>query len=211
MDFVELARTRYTTKHYSGKAIPCETMEKLFEVLRLAPSSVNSQPWVYFHARTAEQKEKLLPAILDFNRERVTLASDVIVFAIRDAYDEAMFKRVLDKEIADGRYADETKVEGLDAGRRHFVGLHSETPESLHAWEQAQSYIATCRRGKLRHRLDRARRARLRRTRPHPRHEVAGSQGRCGRESRVPRRKRLECDASEVPSGALRHCSRGVN
>ena len=103
MDFVELARTRYTTKHYSGKAIPCETMEKLFEVLRLAPSSVNSQPWVYFHARTAEQKEKLLPAILDFNRERVTLASDVIVFAIRDAYDEAMFKRVLDKEIADGR------------------------------------------------------------------------------------------------------------
>lgn len=142
MDFVELARTRYTTKHYSGKAIPCETMEKLFELLRLAPSSVNSQPWVYFHARTAEQKEKLLPAILDFNRERVTLASDVIVFAIRDAYDEAMFKRVLDKEIADGRYADETKVEGLDAGRRHFVGLHSETPESLHAWEQAQSYIA---------------------------------------------------------------------
>lgn len=123
MDFVELARTRYTTKHYNGKAIPRETMEKLFEVLRLAPSSVNSQPWVYFHARTAEQKEKLLPAILDFNRERVTLASDVIVFAIRDAYDE-------------------TKVEGLDAGRRHFVGLHSETPETLHAWEQAQSYIA---------------------------------------------------------------------
>lgn len=37
MDFVELARTRYTTKHYSGKAIPCETMEKLFEVLRLHP------------------------------------------------------------------------------------------------------------------------------------------------------------------------------
>lgn len=89
MDFVELARTRYTTKHYNGKAIPRETMEKLFEVLRLAPSSVNSQPWVYFHARTAEQKEKLLPAILDFNRERVTLASDVIVFAIRDAYDGA--------------------------------------------------------------------------------------------------------------------------
>ncbi len=42
MDFVELARSRYTTKHYSGKAIPRETMEKLFEVLRLAPSSVNS-------------------------------------------------------------------------------------------------------------------------------------------------------------------------
>lgn len=37
MDFVELARSRYTTKHYSGKAIPRETMEKLFEVLRLAP------------------------------------------------------------------------------------------------------------------------------------------------------------------------------
>ena len=76
MDFVELARTRYTTKHYNGKAIPRETMEKLFEVLRLAPSSVNSQPWVYFHARTAEQKEKLLPAIL--GSVRISVSGEVI-------------------------------------------------------------------------------------------------------------------------------------
>lgn len=45
MNFLELAKNRYTTKHYSTKRISDEDIAQLKEILRLAPSSINSQPW----------------------------------------------------------------------------------------------------------------------------------------------------------------------
>ena len=45
MDFLSLAQNRYTTKIYNGKTLSKETLEQLNEILRLAPSSINSQPW----------------------------------------------------------------------------------------------------------------------------------------------------------------------
>ena len=76
---LDIARERYTTKHYSGEKIPREDLEAILEVLRLSPSSVNSQPWHFFVASSDEARAKITPAFADFNRERVTLASDVIV------------------------------------------------------------------------------------------------------------------------------------
>ena len=139
---LQIAQERYTTKHYSGKTIPREQFDQLLEILRLAPSSVNSQTWKFITVSTPEAKNKIIDAILDFNRERVLKASDVIVFAVPEKITEEHLKKVLDKEIADGRYADLEIVEGLDAGRRHFVGLHSGTVSETLAWETAQAYIA---------------------------------------------------------------------
>ena len=139
---LQIAQERYTTKHYSGKTIPREQFDQLVEILRLAPSSVNSQTWKFITVSTPEAKNKIIDAILDFNRERVLKASDVIVFAVPEKITEEHLKKVLDKEIADGRYADLEIVEGLDAGRRHFVGLHSGTVSETLAWETAQAYIA---------------------------------------------------------------------
>ena len=47
MDFLSLAQNRYTTKIYNGKTLSKETLEQLNEILRLAPSSINSQPWEF--------------------------------------------------------------------------------------------------------------------------------------------------------------------
>lgn len=44
MNFLELAQTRYTTKAYNGARIAEQTLDQLKEILRLAPSSINSQP-----------------------------------------------------------------------------------------------------------------------------------------------------------------------
>lgn len=139
---LQIARTRYTTKHYSGKVIPREQFEELLEILRLAPSSVNSQTWKFITASAPQAKEKIADGFLDFNRERVTKASDVIVFAVPEKITEGHLEKVLNKEIADGRYAKNSVIEGLDAGRRHFVGLHSHTVADTLAWETAQAYIA---------------------------------------------------------------------
>lgn len=69
MSLLDVARTRYTTKHYDpAKRVSDADFADLLEVLRLAPTSVNAQATRYFVADNAAAKEKILPAILDFNR-----------------------------------------------------------------------------------------------------------------------------------------------
>lgn len=84
MSLLDVARTRYTTKHYDpAKRVSDADFADLLEVLRLAPTSVNAQATRYFVADNAAAKEKILPAILDFNRPRVTESSHTIVFAVK--------------------------------------------------------------------------------------------------------------------------------
>lgn len=141
-EMLRIARERYTTKHYNGQKIPREAIEELMEILRLAPSSVNSQPWKFFLISSDESKKQFAETVLDFNKERVLLASDVIVFAVPEKISEEHLQKLLNKEIADGRYKGLETESGLDAGRRHFVGLHSKTVADSLAWETAQTYIA---------------------------------------------------------------------
>lgn len=48
MDFLELSKKRFTAKKFDpSKKIPEDDIKKLKEILRLSPSSVNSQPWVF--------------------------------------------------------------------------------------------------------------------------------------------------------------------
>lgn len=93
MSLLDVARTRYTTKHYDpAKRVSDADFADLLEVLRLAPTSVNAQATRYFVADNAAAKEKILPAILDFNRPRVTESSHTIVFAVKDPITDADFE-----------------------------------------------------------------------------------------------------------------------
>ena len=141
-EMLRIARERYTTKHYSGKKISREKLQDLLEILRLSPSSVNSQTWKFILISDQQAREKMAQVVADFNKERITKASDVIVFAVPEKISEEHLQKVLAKEIADGRYKD-MKISGaLDAGRRHFVGLHTHSVADTLAWETAQAYIA---------------------------------------------------------------------
>lgn len=139
--FLRLAQERYTTKHYSGREIPREQMASLLEILRLTPTSVNCQAWHFFTAHTPEARAKLLPALPEFNRDRVTEASDVIVFTVPTKLDDAHFERVLAKEAADGRFPNDEVKAQQDAGRRHFAGLHMGSEKDLVEWAAPQAYI----------------------------------------------------------------------
>ena len=45
MDFEQLLKQRYTTKHYDNtRKVPDETITKILECVRLTPTSVNAQP-----------------------------------------------------------------------------------------------------------------------------------------------------------------------
>lgn len=143
MSLLDVARTRYTTKHYDpAKRVSDADFADLLEVLRLAPTSVNAQATRYFVADNAAAKEKILPAILDFNRPRVTESSHTIVFAVKDPITDADFEEVLAKEEADGRFPNTEAKSVQDQGRRYFAGLFAKAPGGSYAWTARQSYIA---------------------------------------------------------------------
>ena len=85
-------------KHYNGQKIPREAIEELMEILRLAPSSVNSQPWKFFLISSDESKKQFAETVLDFNKERVLLASDVIVFAVPEKISEEHLQKLLNNK-----------------------------------------------------------------------------------------------------------------
>ena len=125
MEILKLLQERHTTKKYdASRKISDADFDLLLESLRLAPSSVNSQPWEFFIADTKEAKEKLLPAIADFNHSRVTDSDRLIVCAIHTDLDESYMQELDDQEEADGRYKDPSYKVDNGQRRRFFVGKY---------------------------------------------------------------------------------------
>lgn len=118
-----------------------KSLIRCFEILRLTPTSVNAQALHYFTATSQEARERLLPAFPEFNRDRITGASDVVVFTVPKTLTEAHLRRVLDKEESDGRFPNAEVKNAQDQGRRYFAGLHQGSEAELVAWEARQAYI----------------------------------------------------------------------
>lgn len=137
-DVLQLLRTRYTTKHYdASRPVSDEDLAVLLEALRLSPTSVNGQYTKFFVAKTPEARARLMPAVMDFNRERVKNASHLIVFAVPKVPTEEHLRAVVQQEAADGRFPADMPEAQRDAGRRN-----NGTPEAFRAWTTAQAYIA---------------------------------------------------------------------
>lgn len=143
MDIVALTKKRYTAKAYDkSRKISQADMDQLCEVLRNAPSSVNSQPWHHFVLGTDGAKAQINDAIRDFNQARVKDASHVIVMCAQSTFTEAHYNNLLEQEDKDGRFPNEENKRAQDSGRRYFVNLNETSPESLLAWESKQIYLA---------------------------------------------------------------------
>lgn len=142
-DMLQIARRRYTAKHFDpARPVTEAEWEALFEILRLSPSSVNSQPWHWLLVESDEARAKLLPAIMDFNIERVENAAGIFLFTIREKIDDEYLEALLMQEVKDGRVTPEAAAKGADANRRRFVKLHQMTEAEQIEWETRQAYIA---------------------------------------------------------------------
>ncbi|MFV0344682.1 MAG: nitroreductase family protein [Bacteroidales bacterium] len=102
-EFKTLTQERYTTKEYDAtKKIPQELIDELKQILRMSPSSINSQPWHFTFVSKPEIKEELAKVSL-FNEPKVRNASHVVVFSVIDKVEllekhikENLPERVLD-------------------------------------------------------------------------------------------------------------------
>lgn len=59
MDFLSLAKERYSVRKYSNRPIEPEKMEQILEAARVAPTARNNQPWRIHILKSPEALEKI--------------------------------------------------------------------------------------------------------------------------------------------------------
>lgn len=128
MDIIKLLQSRYTTKVYDPSfRLSEEQLATIKEVLRLSPSSINSQPWA-FELIEDESLKSVLAEESRSNLERVKQASLLIVFyTYRDV--ETFIKERID-----------TQEAPVQAYFHNYVA--SQGSEAIQAWQTHQVYIA---------------------------------------------------------------------
>lgn len=118
MNFLDLAKNRYTTKIYQKKKISEEKINDLKEILRLAPSSINSQPWRFIFV-SDENKKQELAKVSFFNESKINNASHLVVFLGFD--DLEKFESQIRKCLPDGQvnyYLQNVKPKGEEVTKK---------------------------------------------------------------------------------------------
>ena len=100
MNFLDLAKSRYTTKSYNpNKRISEETITELKEILSLSPSSINSQPWKFIFISDEKLKSELA-SVSYFNQQKINDASHLVVFSVID--DIQLFENQIRQNLPEG-------------------------------------------------------------------------------------------------------------
>lgn len=134
MEFTELLTKRYATKLFQPKAVPEETMQELLEMVRLAPSGLNVQPWRVKMVSDAETKAKLSPATHD--ETQINSCSHLLVFCA-DVDWAAQTQRL-------GRVMKERTVPDMIWAKVMGIAdeMAQEPEPELRAWIMGQVFIA---------------------------------------------------------------------
>ncbi len=135
MNFEQITKERFATKSFDGKGVPEEKIEKLFELIRNAPSSFNIQPWKIMVIKDKTMKEKLFP--VSWNQPQITSCSHLLVFCA-DTNILGNIERLEQLMIKNGAQADQIK--GYIQMMKDFE--KPMTSEQKLSWAQRQTYIA---------------------------------------------------------------------
>lgn len=128
---------RQATKQFDpAKIIADNKFDLLLESLRLAPSSLNMQPWKFIVVKNKTVRRKIFR--LSLNQKQILDASHLVLLCNRRTVNAAYFNRIVaqEKNIRKG-------VSDLEAARPFALALiESKTPEELREWMAQQVYIA---------------------------------------------------------------------
>lgn len=115
MEFIEVMRNRYTTKKYnSNKKVSDQDIQTLEQILRLSPSSINSQPWRFTFVSDFGIKNKLAEVSF-FNATKIIDSSHLVVFSVIDSV--SLFENQIEEKLpvgAVGYYNQFLKNKGAD-------------------------------------------------------------------------------------------------
>lgn len=146
-DIAYYAKNRHTAKAYDPtKRLSDEHVEKIKELLRYSPSSVNSQPWHFILASSQKVKERIAKAIEEkyaFNAPNIRNASHVVIFCSKLDIDQDYIQYLLEIEEKDGRFVNDPeaqKARQLNV-RNMFINLHKHDLKDLQHWIDKQVYL----------------------------------------------------------------------
>lgn len=146
MDLLTVAKTRYTTKAYDAtKKIPQEQFERLVEILRLTPSSINIQPWHFFIADHDEAKQRIAKALVGkyaYNAPKVLDSSHTILFCTKADISEQHLADLLQQDDLSGRFKDEKAKQGQKESRSGYVSYYRNEKGDIQRWAENQTFIA---------------------------------------------------------------------
>ncbi|RZG68026.1 oxygen-insensitive NAD(P)H nitroreductase [Acinetobacter bouvetii] len=146
MDLLNVSKTRYTTKAYDpAKKIPQAQFERLLEILRLAPSSINIQPWHFFIADNTAAKECIAKALVGkyaYNAPKVLDSSHTILFCTKADISETHLENLLNRDEISGRFKDEKAKQGQKDSRTGYVDYYRNEKGDIQRWAENQTFIA---------------------------------------------------------------------
>ena len=100
MSFIESMQNRYTTKKYdSSKKIDAQKIADLKEILQLAPSSINSQPWKFTFVTNSDTRQQL-SEVSWINTDKVLDCDTVVVLSRVDNL--SLFEKQIEEELPAG-------------------------------------------------------------------------------------------------------------
>ena len=137
---------RHTVKAFEpGKTLPQDLIDTLLNVLHNSPSSVNSQPWHFVVASTAQGREAMAKSTTGafvYNEPKVLNASHVIALCMRTDITEQHLQNVLAQENSAGRFVADGAQAGQDKSRRSYVDMHRYESRDVPQWMEKQVYLA---------------------------------------------------------------------
>lgn len=96
MKFKDLCEKRYSVRSYKPDSVPQEKLDYIMECVRLAPSAVNKQPWLFTVLTNEKDRKKIQQC---YGREWIQEAPAYIVAYARP--EEAWVRRYDEKNHAD--------------------------------------------------------------------------------------------------------------
>ncbi|WP_122897840.1 oxygen-insensitive NAD(P)H nitroreductase [Acinetobacter sp. B51(2017)] len=146
MDLLKVLQSRYTTKAYdANKKIPTEQFNQLLEILRLAPSSINIQPWHFFVADHADAKARIAKALVGkyaYNAPKVLDSSHTILFCTKADIDAEHLEQLLQQDDQSGRFKDEQAKQGQKDTRTGYIDYYRNEKGDIGRWAENQTFIA---------------------------------------------------------------------
>lgn len=144
----DIAAKRYATKVFDAKRrVSDDDFAQLMAVMRLTPSSVNTQPWHFFVAADDDAKIRLAAAaapadsIYAYNAPKILAASHSVLFCAKRTLSDDYLHLLSEAEQADGRYKSPEARSNYQNTRQQFVNINREDARGLADWCARQVYL----------------------------------------------------------------------
>jgi nitroreductase len=133
---LEALNWRYATDKFLDTTIPEDILKTIIEAARLAPSSMNFQPWKYISIQSPEIRNQIFEA---GGKQEAINAPTLLVLTIPNILTAENVNNVV-LAAAKARNADPSTLEGYRNMLQGFVDRT--TPEKFFDWSRRQAYIS---------------------------------------------------------------------